>query len=629
MLQTIREHTQGWIAGTIISIIILTFALWGIHSYFVGGAVNNTVAKVNGIEITKEQLTVAYERLRRQIQMQYGSNAPGKDDSTLKERALSSLVNLEVLKQASIAQGFLISNDQIDSYLENMPEFQIDGRFSVEKFQETLSSTMLSTSEFLDIIKTGLLIDQPRLGIVLSSFSLPDETTYTISLVNQERSIDYANIPLSRFLADESAISADKIKAYYDQHQADFMTPEQVNVDYIELTLKDLNAKFNPTDVMLKNFYNENINSYTQPMEWKLVKVEIPVPSNASQAQIDDGANKAAKAVELLNNGDKPESVAKEVSGKLSAESKMQSLNQVPAELQKAVADLTKSNQVSEPIKTANGFVVVKALEVTEPKLQSFEAVSQKVKDAYIRQHAEEKFAEMRERMADVTYEHPDSLKSAADALGLPIKTSELFTKDKPGKDISQYKKVREAAYSNDVMNLQNNSDVIQVNPETAIVIHVKSHIASKLIPLKDVSKQISDKLKSANAESRAEAFSHDLLAKLQSGADPKLMVSSNKLQWVSAGLIGRYSTKVDSAILDSAFRLENPSYNNGKVVYGVARIPNGYAIIALKAVKEGVITDKKQRAVFAEQVQNSQGFLEYELYKQSQTNHSKIKMMQ
>ena len=62
MLQTIREHTQGWIAGTIISIIILTFALWGIHSYFVGGAANTNVAEVNGVEITKEQLAVSYER---------------------------------------------------------------------------------------------------------------------------------------------------------------------------------------------------------------------------------------------------------------------------------------------------------------------------------------------------------------------------------------------------------------------------------------------------------------------------------------------------------------------------------------------------------------------------------------
>ena len=103
MLQTIREHTQGWIAGTIITIIILTFALWGIHSYFVGGGASSVVAEVNGVDITKEQLTVAYERLRRQIQIQYGANNPitAKDEVALKNRALQALIDIEVLKQAS------------------------------------------------------------------------------------------------------------------------------------------------------------------------------------------------------------------------------------------------------------------------------------------------------------------------------------------------------------------------------------------------------------------------------------------------------------------------------------------------------------------------------------------------
>src|SRR3990167_10915618 len=125
MLQTIREHTQGWIAGTIIGLIILSFALWGIHSYFVGGSSNTVVAEVNGVEISREQLTVAYERLRRQAQNQYGSNSAtvtAKDETALKDRALTALINIEVLKQASTAQGFQVSNRQIDNYLQSMTE---------------------------------------------------------------------------------------------------------------------------------------------------------------------------------------------------------------------------------------------------------------------------------------------------------------------------------------------------------------------------------------------------------------------------------------------------------------------------------------------------------------------------
>ena len=218
----------------------MTFALWGIHSYFEGGGSNKTIAQVNGVAITKDQLVASYERLRRQAQAQLGaksgSNNIAKDDAALKERALHSLIDIEVLKQASSKEKFLISSTQIDDYLQSMPEFQIGGQFSVDRFQEVLASALLSTSEFLELIKTSLLIDQPKLGIIFTSFALPDEVHYTIALVNQERDIEYAQFSFQSVLTQSIVISLDKIQAYYDQHKNEFMTPEQVSVEYVQLS---------------------------------------------------------------------------------------------------------------------------------------------------------------------------------------------------------------------------------------------------------------------------------------------------------------------------------------------------------------------------------------------------------
>lgn len=623
MLQTIREYTQGWIAGSIISIIILTFALWGIHSYFIGGPAKANVAEVNGVEITKEQLQVSYERLRRQLQSQYGANAL-RDESSLKNRAMQSLIDMEVLKQASSDQGYLISDRQINIYLQSLPEFQVDGQFSVDRFQEILSSSMLSTSEFLELIRTSLLIDQPKLGMVFSSFSLPDETTSTIALVNQERDINY--IPISRqyFLSQPIVISAEKIKEFYDRNKSDFMTPEQVNVEYIELSLKALSSNFNPTDAMLKSFYNENINSYSQPTKWKIASIEFPVSPTATVDEMKKVVTNGELSVKALRSGEDISKIASQYTGNLTAETWM-SLSEAPVEFQKPMSMMSKSGDVSEPFKTTKGLVVLKAVEIQEPKMLSFDAVKNKVKESYIRQHAEEKFTEVKDQLADFTYEHPDSLMIASKNLNLPVQTSELFTRDKAGKDISQYKKVREAAYSNDVLNLQNNSDVIQTTPESIVVIRIKSHVQSTLLPLQQVSKQIEEKLKAEEADERADKFSKDLVAKLQSGTDPKTLAASYKLKWQSTGLIGRYSNKVDTAILDAAFALPNPASTENKPTYGMTRLPNGYGIVAVKAVKPGEISNTKQAGVYAEQIQISEGMLEYELYKQSQIANAKI----
>ena len=628
MLQSIRDRTQGWIAGIIISLLILSFALWGIHSYFVGGSANTTVAEVNGVEITKGQLAVAYERLRRQLQTQFGSSSelPSNVDAGLKDRALQALINIQVLKQASIKQDYFISPSQIDSFLENMPEFQVNGQFSVTRFQQALSTTMYTPSEFLDLIKTSLLIDQPRLGLIFSSLSLPNEVADMISLVNQERDIEYVMIPYQNFVQQPITISEEQVNDYYQKHQDEFKTPEQVIVEYVELSIKDLMNDIQVTDDDIKNFYNENTNTFAQPAQWKIDSIIVPVSENANDLDVSQASDKINDVLNKAKAGDNFAALAKQYSLQYSPDlmQKWVTVNQVSPDLQKTLITLTKAGQIAGPIRLNNGFLLLKVMDYKEAQLIPFDQVKDKVKEAYAHQKAEEKYADMREKLANVTYEHPDSLQQAASELGLRIQTSELFSKEQGGKDISSVSKIREAAFSNDVLNLQNNSDVIQKNPDTAVVIHVKSHLPSSLLSLNAVQQQIIDKLKSAVLDARALQLSNELKKKLSDSSDPDQIVKSYNLNWNSLGFTSRHATTVNSAILDAAFEMPKP-VENVKMTFAVAKLANGYAVIGLKAVKDGAVKTPEEADVYSEQIQNSQGLLEYELYKQSFIGQAKI----
>ncbi|OGT46380.1 MAG: hypothetical protein A3E83_06240 [Gammaproteobacteria bacterium RIFCSPHIGHO2_12_FULL_41_20] len=616
MLQTIRDHTQGWIAGTIITIIIITFALWGIHTYFSGGASTNIVATVNNAEITKSQLALAYERLRRQVQAQSGSLSvlSPKEDTLLKQRALQSLVQLQVLKQASLSQDYRISLNQVESYLESMPEFQINGQFSLTRFQEILSTTLLSTGEFLDLIKTSLLIDQPKLGVIFTSFALPSEVDHTISLVNQERKINYLVIPQQYFLKKGLVVPVTKVTTYYQQHKAQFKTPEQVNVEYLELSVKDLMATIHPTNDMLNKFYNDNINSYTRPAQWQLAVIQLPLSAQNKTQQVIQELNHGGSSSKILKQY--PSEIGKQLQGWVT-------LNQIPPDLQKAVSGLMKPGQISVPVVTAQGVMLIQAVAVKEPEVQPLEKVKTQVSVAYARQKAEEQFTEMRERLATITYEHPDSLQPAAHALNLPIKTSELFSKEKSrGEGISNNKRVRDTAFNDDVLNLKNNSDLIQISPEEVVVIRMKSHTSSALLPLESVYRQIEERLKLDEANQKASQLAELIKQKLQEGtASPSQVAQSYHLSWSAPGFVGRYSTKIDSAILDTAFQLPRPQAHP---VYATVKTPLGYAVMLLEQIKAGTV-DKKQNAIFMEQVQNSEGLLEYELYKQGLMKKAKV----
>ena len=86
MLNTIREKTQGIIATFILVLLVIPFALWGINSYFEGGP-SNTVAKVDGTEISKQRYLEALERYRGRVE-------PGRfESSAFKELVLSGLID--------------------------------------------------------------------------------------------------------------------------------------------------------------------------------------------------------------------------------------------------------------------------------------------------------------------------------------------------------------------------------------------------------------------------------------------------------------------------------------------------------------------------------------------------------
>lgn len=629
MLQTIREHTQGWIARVIIIIIAATFAFLGIQSYFISAPVSMDVASVNGVDISKQQLSLAYERVRRQIQLEYGVNHifTAKDESLLKQRALQALVEIEALKQAAIQQGYRVSEDQVDRYLQNMPDFQVNGQFSVDRFKAALSSTLLSAGEFLNLIHTSLLIDQPKLGIVFSSFDLPEETNTAISLVNQERDIDVITIPFTGVNPASINIPPEKIAAYYAAHHADFMTQEQVVVDYIELSLQALAAQITLSDAELKTYYNDNQSAYQLPLRWVLADVQIPVAEHATKEDNQKAYEKALAIAAAIKKGEDIAKLSATNSSLNLAKQGAMSLRQVPVALQKSVAELTHVNDVSAPIKTPQGYVIVKVMDIKPAQIASFDSVRDKVKAQLAHEHAEKRFGALRDQLADESYEHPDSLEAAAKKLNLTIKTSEPFTHDKAGKGIAQYTKVRNIAFSHDLLTSGLNSDVIPLDNDAVIVMRLKSHDPAKLLPLQSVSKDIEKKLQMVAAETQVQQLAESLRAQLESGANPQNLATQHHLTWHQEGYIGRYAQHVDSAVLDMVFRMPPQSAESQKVSYGITKLPTGYAVVAFKGMRAGTINDQKQYTMFAEQIQNSQGLLEYELYKRSQMAAAKIKL--
>ena len=242
MLQSIRDKTQGWITSTVIGLLIIVFALWGIHGYLeLNTARNNKViAKIAGQTLLQNDFDKAYQRVYQQAVDRLGKNFSNNKEMTeqLKQQTIQEWETTQVLVQAALQSKYRISQALIDSVLLQIPAFQSAGRFSMEQFYTVLQAINYTKFQFLTDIKKTLLINQAQQGIVQSAFALPQDINSYLKFRHQTRDFAYLTIPYSGFLEQQS-LSDSKIFAYYQQNKLAFSQPEQASIEYIQLSLKD------------------------------------------------------------------------------------------------------------------------------------------------------------------------------------------------------------------------------------------------------------------------------------------------------------------------------------------------------------------------------------------------------
>lgn len=282
MMQIMREKTQGIIAGIIVVLIALTFALWGVQNYLHGGGGTEPVAKVDGIKITQQDLHVAYEREKRLEMLTAG---PGFDfdqkaQAKLKQDVLQKLINSTAIIHFAKKNGFGVGNQQLNLALTEMPIFQTNGQFSLEKFQMALANLGYTQTDFYAELEHNIILMQISKGIEDTNFILPNELATILKLQNQRRDFGYFILKPQKFTADVK-VSDEAIRSYYNAHKDEFLTPEKVNIEYVILSADKIKQNIHPTEAQLKKYYQDHLASFSslknkqQPLPYAQVAARV------------------------------------------------------------------------------------------------------------------------------------------------------------------------------------------------------------------------------------------------------------------------------------------------------------------------------------------------------------------
>jgi len=566
MLTKIREKAQGAFAWGILIIICVPFALWGIQNYLDTGE-EAPVASVGDKDFFQRDVNKAYE--------QYSQNLQGMtiDEQTLKAQALEKLIKDEVLLQYVHANGLVTTDDAAREFIQSLPYFQVDGKFDDKRYKTMLNLQKMSSGEFVNRIKNALIMEQFQRSIIDSSFATKYDVESFFKIQNQQRDVDYVTVAVQK-LAEQP--SEEEIAAYYQQHQDLYQTPEQVSVEYIELSLEDIAKTIAVTDDKLKAFYEEQKDQYTTPERRKISHILFAINDKVDEKT---ALEKALKAQKELANKDFA-AVAAEVSDdKLTAKTGGDLGLFNAGVMEKSFEDAAsalKLGEVSNPVKSAFGYHLIKVTELVPGEIKPFESIKNEVTKAYQKAQAENAFYEAGETLTEMSYENPDNLKTVADALGVTIKKSAVFTKDK-GDSIAADEKIRNAAFTEEVLQ-GNNSTPIELGTDRLVVLRMLEHKPAAARELNDVKKDIVAVLLSDKAKQQAIETSKKIKTRLQAGESIQTVAAENKLQAKTVAGLTRSKEDVPLPLSQAIFKAAKPV--GGKPTVFIAELPAGEQVV-------------------------------------------------
>lgn len=622
MLQKLNERIQGVVAWVVIILVAITFTLFGIDYYMQSRHASNAPIEVNGEPISKQTYELNYRRTR---QMRDPSQMTVAGENQLKQQIMDEMIVNTVSIQAAHANGFAVSDSLADSAILSIPQFQEDGHFSKDRYQQALSGALYTPGSFRKEVRQGMLLNQQRFAFIGSSFALPSEIDQFVKLYMQSRDYDYMQIPMLRFIKP-ATVSDQEINSFYHQHQKEFLSPEKVSVDYIRLSMRDMKEKIKISDEQIRNYYEENISSYRTPTQWKVAHILFAVSSDTSDEEKQQIKQHAQEVYEFLqsNPGEFEHHVKTISDDKISAVNGgvLPWIMAGKSEFDKALIKLTKPGQLSHPIKTRHGFEIFKLLAYKPIATKPFSEVKEEIKDQVITDQAQANYAQALEQVSDLSYQTPDSLEPVASALKLAILQSELFPREGGNTLLTKNKQVINAAFSHEVLTLGNNSEPVQLDNDTVVVLRVNKRIAATERTLDEVKPAIVDKIARLKAAEEAKQLGEQLIKLSQDMTQIEKFINENHLHWHEVTHATRDTDPSSAVINEMAFTLPRIGAKNG------LSIPGGdYVVVHLKKINEGVLNklDNEQVASITQQIESSYGMMDYDLYVRDLLNKAKV----
>jgi peptidyl-prolyl cis-trans isomerase D len=391
MMESLRRGATSWVAKGLLSLLVFSFALWGVADVFRGYGMSS-LARVGKTEISADEFQQAL-----QIEINNLSNRIGRRLTIEQARAfgidtrvLSRLVGMAALDTKTRELGLAVPEKAVTEAIRNDPAFKgPDGSFSRPMFNEILRQNGISEGRYFTERRAAATREQLTEAL-LDSIALPATPVNIIYRYREEqRVIAYATLDPSKAAKIAEPDEA-KLREYFDLNKHAFAAPEYRKINVLLLTTEEVKKLVPVSDAEVKEAYERDKEKYNDPEKRRVQQLSFPDMASAEKAWAE--LSKAKSLDEAIKAKGYKES---DIDLGLVARSDF---------IDKALAEAafsTEKGKLSKPVQGKFTTAIFRVTEIQPGKVRTFDDVKAQITDKLAIERSGRKIQELRDEVDD------------------------------------------------------------------------------------------------------------------------------------------------------------------------------------------------------------------------------------
>jgi peptidyl-prolyl cis-trans isomerase D len=440
-------QTTKYVLGGLLLIIcvsmVITLIPGGLGGeVFSGNPGQGVIAKVDGGDISAEEVRTTARQMAQQEAQRYGEMAAKIMPFLIQQetsRAVDQLINRQALLSEAKRMGLRVTPEEVKDELQHgryAATFFPGGNFIGQtEYEDMLQRANLTPTKFEEAVGNDILITKLQ-AFISGTANVSDAEIHTEFIKqNSKVKFDYAVLKQDD-LRKGLHPTDEELKAFYESHKASYANsvPEKRKVKYAIVETGKAEAAVQVTPDDLRAYYDQHRDQYRVPEQVKVSHIWIKMPLPGADGKVDDKAvaeaqHRADDLLKQLKGGAKFEDVAKKYSEDPGSANVGGSLGwigkgQMAAEFEKAAFSLPKG-QISDVVKSLDGFHIVRVDDKQEAHVKSIDEVKSQIEP--ILKHQKGQQAAQKKAEALLKDARAEGLDAAAQ--GVPVINSDFFAR--------------------------------------------------------------------------------------------------------------------------------------------------------------------------------------------------------